>query len=161
MLYSAKQNVMSKFVLRNAFVCLLAATIFSADAMAAFTLPYAQPVASKQLEYSEKLTKKEVEAFLGRKMTSMEKLGFRLNKKKFVALTNYTMGMAAPAADSDRTNGWAIAGFVTSFFIGPLGLIFSIIALGQIKRNGGRGYGLAIAGLVLGIIGTLGLIFLL
>lgn len=55
------------------------------------------------------------------------------------------------AATNDRTNGMAIAGFVLSFFIPLLGIIFSAIALGQIRRRGGRGHGLAVAGLVISI----------
>lgn len=50
------------------------------------------------------------------------------------------------------TNGFAIAGFVCSFFglIGILGIVFSCIALGQIRQRGQAGKGLAIAGLVIG-----------
>jgi hypothetical protein len=41
-----------------------------------------------------------------------------------------------------------------SLVFAPLGIIFSAIALGQIKKTGQRGYGLAIAGLVIGIAFT-------
>lgn len=70
-------------------------------------------------------------------------------------------------------NGMAIAGFVLSlagfvFFdlllIGAvLGTVFSIIALSQIKRSdkAPRGRGLAIAGLVLGILGLCSLVLIL
>lgn len=68
---------------------------------------------------------------------------------------------AAPEGENDRTNGMAIAGFVCSLFIPILGLIFSAIALGQIKRRGGRGKGLATAGLVISIVTILLLIALL
>lgn len=51
-----------------------------------------------------------------------------------------------------RTNGFAIAGFVLSFFVAILGLIFSAIALKQIGDRGEGGKGLAIAGLVLSIV---------
>src|SRR5262245_48757106 len=51
---------------------------------------------------------------------------------------------------SQKTNGFAIAGFVAglvgAFVLGP---VLSIIGLRRIKRHGGRGRGLAIAGLVL------------
>jgi hypothetical protein len=150
------KNFTRKIILFFALVGTM--SVFTANA--AFVPPLAKAEKAKQLTYSKNLSKKEVEQFLGRKMTSMEKLGFKLNKKKFVALTNYTMGTAS-AADSDRFNGWAIAGFVTSLFIGPLGLIFSIIALGQINRTGQRGRGFAIAGLVIGIISTVWLLLLL
>ena len=47
-----------------------------------------------------------------------------------------------------RTNGMAIASFCCLFFCPILGIVFGHIALGQIKRSGERGSGLAIAGLV-------------
>jgi hypothetical protein len=74
--------------------------------------------------------------------------------------------LAAGSGASTRTNGLAIAGFVLGLFsviccfIGPLfgilGLIFSIIALVQINRepfHGGKG--LAIAGIILSVLGFL------
>lgn len=63
--------------------------------------------------------------------------------------------------NTEKTNGMAIAGFVTSLFFPVIGLVLSAIALGQIKRNGGKGKGLATAGLVIGIIFTLLLLALL
>ncbi|MEU6851003.1 DUF4190 domain-containing protein [Actinacidiphila alni] len=57
-----------------------------------------------------------------------------------------------------NTNGMAIASLVTSFTCIPLlGAIFGLVGLKQIKRRGERGKGLAVAGLVLSTIGTLGL----
>jgi hypothetical protein len=50
------------------------------------------------------------------------------------------------------TNSMAIAGFVLSFLIPILGLIFSWIALSQIKKSGEKGKGLATAGLIISII---------
>lgn len=48
------------------------------------------------------------------------------------------------------TNGFAIAGFVLSFFVSLLGLIFSIIGLKKSKEcNSGRG--LAIAGIIISV----------
>jgi hypothetical protein len=58
-------------------------------------------------------------------------------------------------ADKERMNGMAIAGFATSFFFPVVGIVLSAIALGQIKRKGGRGKGLATAGLIIGIITTI------
>ncbi|MBT1170569.1 DUF4854 domain-containing protein [Bifidobacterium sp. SO4] len=43
----------------------------------------------------------------------------------------------------------AIAGFVCSFFVSLVGLILSIIGLNQIKKQGGKGKGFAIAGIVI------------
>ena len=56
------------------------------------------------------------------------------------------------------TNGMAIASLVCSLLgwicvIGPiLGLIFGFIALGQIRRTGQGGRGMAIAGIVIGVV---------
>jgi len=72
----------------------------------------------------------------------------------------------APFAGSQATNGMAIASLVSSLlgltgvFCGitalgaPLGVVFGHVALSQIKRQGGEGRGLAIAGLVIGYILT-------
>lgn len=56
------------------------------------------------------------------------------------------------------TNGFAIAalvlGIIWVFWIGSaLAVIFGHIALGQIKRTGQGGHGIALAGLILGYIG--------
>ena len=51
-----------------------------------------------------------------------------------------------------NTNGFAIAGFVCSFFIGLLGLIFSIIAMQQCREKKENGYGLAKAGMIISIV---------
>jgi hypothetical protein len=72
----------------------------------------------------------------------------------------YPGGSYPPEADPDapgpqrgRRNGFAIAAFVLGL-VGAsiLGLIFAIVALGQIRRSRQRGKGLAIAGLVLSLI---------
>lgn len=55
-------------------------------------------------------------------------------------------------------NGFAIAGFVCAFLFSLLGVIFSAIALVQIKRTGQRGHGLAMAGLILSILFIIGAI---
>jgi hypothetical protein len=50
-------------------------------------------------------------------------------------------------------NGMAIAGFVCSFFVPLLGLIFSWVALAGMGRTGNEeGKGLAIAGLIISIV---------
>lgn len=50
------------------------------------------------------------------------------------------------------SNGMAIAGFVCAFLVPLLGLIFSIIGLNKSKTLGGKGKGLAIAGIVISIV---------
>lgn len=59
-------------------------------------------------------------------------------------------------------SGLAIAGFVTSLvwgfgFLSPIGLGLSIAGYRQASR-GRRGSGLAVAGIILGALGTVGLI---
>ena len=66
-------------------------------------------------------------------------------------------GYAQPP--SDRYNVLAIVSLVSAFFVSLAAVITGHIALGQIKRTGEKGRGLAIAGLVLGYAGMiLGLI---
>jgi len=76
--------------------------------------------------------------------------------------------IAAGSATSRKTNGMAVAGFVLGLLSLPglccccltpcsiLGLIFSCIALSQIHRNPTQGgKGMAIAGIILSILGLL------
>ncbi|MBB3092849.1 hypothetical protein FHR83_000483 [Actinoplanes campanulatus] len=50
----------------------------------------------------------------------------------------------------EGTNGWAIAGLLTTFLVsGLVGAIFAVIALRKIKRQPQRGRGLAIATLII------------
>ena len=49
-----------------------------------------------------------------------------------------------------KPNGLAIAALICSFFCGILGIIFGIIAIGQINKNNEGGKGLAIAGIAIG-----------
>lgn len=51
------------------------------------------------------------------------------------------------------SNVFAILGFIFAFVVGPLGIIFSAIGLGQAKKTG-KLKGLAVAGLVLSIVFT-------
>ena len=55
------------------------------------------------------------------------------------------------AVGQTSTNGFAIAGFVLSFFFALLGIIFSAIGLKKAKTTG-SGKGLAVAGLVISIL---------
>jgi hypothetical protein len=70
----------------------------------------------------------------------------------------------APAAQaSSGWSGFAIAGFVLSllglFGVGSvLGIIFSVLGRSRARRTGQRGEGLAVAGIVIGIVTLLGFI---
>lgn len=59
-----------------------------------------------------------------------------------------------PRSARQPTNGLAIASLVVSLTCcgGVLGIIFGHIALGQIKRTGEEGRGLALAGLIIGYV---------
>jgi len=71
-----------------------------------------------------------------------------------------TAAAPAPAAQpvfvaAKPTNTLAIVALVTSLLgIGLAGIICGHISLGQIKRSGEQGYGLALAGLIIGYVET-------
>lgn len=58
-----------------------------------------------------------------------------------------------PPEANRKYNGLAIAGFICSFLVSLLGLILSIVGLDQIKKQGGKGKGLAIAGIIISAAG--------
>ena len=102
-----------------------------------------------------------LEVLLGRKLTFRERLFLPLVKNKLAK------GLPADrAANEAVTDGMAIAGFVTGvlslllfgFILGILGIIFSAVGLKRIRQEPEKrkGRGLAIAGLVCGIIGFIG-----
>lgn len=63
---------------------------------------------------------------------------------------------AAPvyAPAGPRTNVLAIVGFILAFVVTVAGIIVSAIALRQIKQTGEGGHGLALAGVIIGIVFT-------
>ena len=67
-------------------------------------------------------------------------------------------GYAAPPRP---TNGMAIASLICAFLFAPLGIIFGHISLSQIKRTGEEGHGLAVAGLVISYLVTIGTILVM
>lgn len=54
--------------------------------------------------------------------------------------------------DTTENNGFAIAGFVLSFFFAVLGIVFSSIGLSKANKMNGKGKGLAVAGLVISLV---------
>jgi hypothetical protein len=60
-----------------------------------------------------------------------------------------------PAPVGQKTNTLAIVGFILAFFVSVAGIIVSAIALGQIKKTGEGGHGLAVGGIIVGIVVTL------
>ncbi|MFC8934238.1 DUF4190 domain-containing protein [Rhodococcus sp. NPDC057135] len=68
--------------------------------------------------------------------------GRAVTSDKFVANPSYNF--------STRTNSLAIAALVCGFVFAPLAIVFGHISLGQIRRTGEQGHGLAVLGLVLG-----------
>ena len=69
-------------------------------------------------------------------------------------------GKGPVSGSGSKTNGMAIAGFVLAFFFSLLGLIFSVIGLRK-SDECGSGRGLAIAGIVLSIVGMVGYIIII
>lgn len=59
------------------------------------------------------------------------------------------------------TNAMAVASLVCAFLFAPLAILFGHISLSQIKRSGEQGRGMAIAGLVIGYVVTIGAVLLL
>jgi hypothetical protein len=64
-------------------------------------------------------------------------------------------GYGYPVAPQNQKNGFAVAGFVLSI-TAVLGLIFSLLGLNRAGKVGGKGRGLAVAGLVLSILFGIG-----
>ncbi|MDN3297967.1 DUF4190 domain-containing protein [Streptomyces ficellus] len=66
-------------------------------------------------------------------------------------------GMPGPPPPSANTNGLAIASLVTGIVccVPPLGMVLGGIALGQIRKKGERGKGLAVTGMILSLVSTL------
>jgi peptidyl-prolyl cis-trans isomerase B (cyclophilin B) len=59
------------------------------------------------------------------------------------------------------TNGMAVASLFCAFLFAPLGIIFGHVSLSQIKRTGEDGHGLAVAGLIIGYLITIGTVVVL
>ncbi len=69
-------------------------------------------------------------------------------------MTESVTPTAAPAVSGAKTNVLAIVALVAAFFVPIVGIICGHIALGQIKKTGENGRGLALAGTVLGYVFT-------
>lgn len=114
------------------------------------------------------LNRADVEAELGRTLRPRERRQLRRAQRLQKRYPEWSPRQSLDAAKP--MNGLAVAGFVLAIagfvvfdllLIGAvLGIVFSAIALAQLKKREGeqRGRGLAIAGLVLGIVGLLGLV---
>lgn len=63
--------------------------------------------------------------------------------------------VSQPAPQKKGANVFAILGFIFAFIASPLGLIFSILGLVLSKKFGGKQKGLAIAGLIISVIGII------
>ena len=117
---------MKPFLVR--FICflMLAGLLNGTAAFCAFLTNVPEAAAeTRQLTYSANLNRKDVESFLGRKLTFGEKLGFGLNKEKFVAATNASLSKQANSAgDGSGLSGWAIAGMIVGALVTIGGLIY-------------------------------------
>lgn len=72
----------------------------------------------------------------------------------------YQTPYAASGAEVGRTNTLAIIALILGIVVPIAGIITGHIALGQIKRSGEAGHGLALAGTVIGYVLTAGTIIL-
>ncbi len=108
------------------------------------------------------LDRKSLEKKINRKLNLKERITLRFVKRRLKKLLKNTNPAEKNATDEVKVDGLAIAGFVSgvlSFFIfgivfSILAIVFSAIALKRIKSNPEvrKGKGLAVAGLVLGIV---------
>ncbi|WP_158587822.1 DUF4190 domain-containing protein [Actinomadura logoneensis] len=69
-------------------------------------------------------------------------------------------GLSGPSGPSRGTSGWAVASLIFSilWLCGAgslLAVVLGVIALARIRRTGQNGRGLAVAGLILGVLGLL------
>ncbi|GAA0559257.1 hypothetical protein GCM10010172_47890 [Paractinoplanes ferrugineus] len=60
-----------------------------------------------------------------------------------------------PVAPAQKTSGLAIAGFIFAFVFSPIGFVLSLIALFKTGAGKAAGRGLAIAGLIISVLGTI------
>lgn len=137
------------FVL-TAFFCLQAYGTFPIKAVK----PEPTVTAKSELVYYKGISRSVVEAHLGRTLTGGERFAFSLHKRRFIDQFVNT------PEENKGTDGFAIAGFVSSFFFPVVGIVLSAIGLGRVKRNGKKGKGLATAGLIIGIVTTVLILFL-
>jgi hypothetical protein len=63
-------------------------------------------------------------------------------------------GLNQSYAPEPKLNTFALIGFIASFFIGVVGIVFGHLALSQLKRSGEKGHGFALAGLIIGYVGV-------
>lgn len=53
-----------------------------------------------------------------------------------------------------QTNGMAIAALIAAFLFSPAGIVLGVVARKQIRRTGEEGWGMATAGLIIGVVLT-------
>lgn len=66
----------------------------------------------------------------------------------------YAVAQPHPSGYVAPTNGMAIAALITGILVPLVGIILGHISLGQIKRTGENGRGMALAGLICGYVFT-------
>lgn len=66
-----------------------------------------------------------------------------------------------PGALPPGTDVMAVLGLVFAFVVPPLGIVFSALGLRRTRRDGTRGRGMAVAGLVLSLVFVLGTVLIL
>lgn len=149
------------------FILLLfASVIFSCSSVraAAIAAPAIAPAATATVDDLVAMDRSELEHVLGRRLKLTERIAFSIAKRKLARQLKRQDQDAAPT-----TNGMAVAGFVCGvvglflfgIVLGPLAIIFSAIGLSKSNKEGRPLRGLAIAGLVLGIVATLGWIIVI
>ena len=100
------------------------------------------------------LTRTDIEKQIGRKLNFKERIAWVIAKKQMKELIY--------SEPTKETNQNAIIGLFLAYLIPPIGLVFCLIALSQIKKNPEKysGKGLAIAGIVIVVVEIVALIVL-
>ncbi len=141
---------------------------------AAFGVHSSQPVGcapeNKSIQHSILPDRLQLESQLGRKLSFSERIALIVLKAK-IKKSEKKVQKYNPENPEKITDGFAITGFVMGILsliifgipFGILAIFFSTISLGRIKKFDGlyNGKGLAVAGLVMGIVGLAGAIIIL
>ena len=115
----------------------------------------------------QQIDKEELASTLGRDLTFKERLAVNtFNKRNLRALrkaNKRTLKGLPPVQSNNGSNGWAIAGFacgvvgllfVGGLLLGPCAIVFSVLGMKKSRQEGAPLKGLAIAGLVCGILAS-------
>jgi len=101
--------------------------------------------------YAEDMTTTE-ESVVIETATAQVETQSSVSEKQAIEINSASTQATAPQQSATGTaNGFAIAGFVCSFFVPILGIIFGAIGMAKAKKMNGKGFGFSIAALAISI----------